>query len=207
MSSRYLGLSGYTAFETAHFSMEVVLGASAMRADSTRIDGVQVLQGKRTNNLLFASNKIFGKTFTRGNFNLIPYGAISVTRIELNPYAEEGGRLALAYGDQSVRQTTLMMGADVNYTTAYGGGHLKPFAKVELGYDRRRTSETNLNYVGDLSSYRLDMSSDSDRYLTIRIGANYQLRRDLSSSLSVEHTSTSKSGYSNGLRAKLNWRF
>ena len=79
--------------------------------------------------------------------------------------------------------------------------------KVEAGYDRRKASSANLNYVGDLTLYRLNMGRESDKYLLLRIGADYDVKQDLSLTLALEHKATGDSGYSNGLRAKLSWQY
>ena len=204
----YVSLSGYSAFEPKGMPlMEVVVGVGNMRVKSKRVDGVQTLEGTRDNTAFFGAYKVHAKDFKRGDLTLKPYGALEAAYIKLKGYSEAGGSFALNYGVQGLHQTTLLVGLDINYEMAMAGGKLKPFTKVELGYDRRRTSAANLNYVGDLTMYRLNMSRESDRYMLIRVGADYDLKQDLSLTVAVEHTATAKSGYSNGLRAKLNWQY
>ena len=204
----YVSLSGYSAFEPKDMPlMEVVVGIGNMRVKSKRVDGVQTLEGTRDNTAFFGAYKVHAKDFKRGDLTLKPYGALEAAHIKLKGYSEAGGSFALNYGAQGLHQTTLLVGLDINYEMTMAGGKLKPFTKVELGYDRRRTSAANLNYVGDLTMYRLNMSRESDRYMLIRVGADYDLKQDLSLTVAVEHTATAKSGYSNGLRAKLNWQY
>jgi hypothetical protein len=102
-SSDNISLSYYNVVPTdQQFEFETQVGIGYMNVDSLRIDGDQRLKGKRDIWMPFGSVTLKKKAYEFENGTFTPYGRGEVAFIQLDPYDESGGNLALSYNKQTI---------------------------------------------------------------------------------------------------------
>jgi outer membrane autotransporter protein len=208
MESDNYGFSLYVAYQPENLMpMEATLGVGHMQMDNTRIDGAQTLTGSRDGNLLFGSLSVLGETFARNDFALTPYGRFEAAYIELDGYTETGGSLALVYDKQTIERFMVFAGSDMSYKAPVMGGTLRPFGKVEYGVDLSGTSDVDMHYVGDTRNYTLGMDKLATSHWTLGIGADFDIKDGLSSTISYERSEAVSAGHADTFRLKLNLPF
>ncbi len=188
--------------------LELLLGIGHMTFNSKRIDGAQTLTGKR------ASDLIFGTVGTRFNivnnkqFSLSPYAKIDSTYGVLYAYDESGGSLAIAYDRQYVNQAMISLGGDVALNYYLNNRQLKPYGKLEVGYDLSGSSTTNMHYLDNSATrYSFETLSVSKGLWKLGIGAEYIISKYVTASFGFEHTNYFGKAYSNGVRAALSAKY
>ena len=158
VNSDNISLSYYNVVPTNHqFEFETQVGLGYINVDSLRIDGSQRLKGKRDIWMPFGSVTVRNKIYEFKNGTFTPYGRGEVAFIQLDPYSEQGGNLALSYNKQTIDRYMLFLGSDINFNKEYKNGKLKPFAAIEYGLDLTSNSEVKMNYVGSSTVYQTEL--------------------------------------------------
>jgi uncharacterized protein with beta-barrel porin domain len=199
----------YSAFRPENLPlMEAVLGVGHMQIDTTRMDGAQTLTGGRDSNSLYGSFAVHQEPFRQGDVSFAPYGKVEAAYIEFDAYSESGGSQALAFDKSHINWAMVSVGADVNYEMPLAGGKLRPFGKVEYGVDITGTTDVDMHYVSDTATnYRLGMERAATSHWLFGVGADYEIKDDLSSTIAYERSQAINSGHADTLRLKLNWQF
>jgi len=208
MESDNYSFTIYSAFYPENLMpMEAQLGVGHMQIDNVRVDGSQTLRGSRNAKMLFGSFAALHETFVDEDFALTPYGRVEAAYIELDPFSETGGNLALSYAKQRVHQAMVFLGSEARYQTPFANGRLHPFAKLEYGLDLTGSSDVNLSYVGDSTNYRFNQDKEATSHWIIGLGADYVLKDGLNSSFSYEREQAVNSGHSDTYKIRLTMRF
>ena len=120
--------------------------------------------------------------------------------IRLHGYAESGGSLALAYGDQHIRHLMAYLGTEVSHEITLAHGALRPFARLEVGANLAGYSDADMHYVGDDTNYRFGIRRAASSHWTLSLGAELLSRDALTASLMIERTQAANAGYANSIR-------
>jgi len=205
IQSNNISLSFYNAKTLPNsLGLETQVGIGKMSIDTTRIDGSQTLTGDRDAKLLFGSIALVDEPLKHGSATLTPYARGEWAYIELDSYAESGGSLALNYDKQHINRYMVLLGSDVSYDTTLGNGKLKPFAAFEYGLDLTRDSDVGMNYVGSSTTYSTQLEKTATSNLMVRLGADYQGKDGVTSTVSYERQEALGAGFSNTLKLQVN---
>jgi uncharacterized protein with beta-barrel porin domain len=184
------------------FEFETQVGLGYMNVDSLRIDGNQRLKGKRDIWMPFGSVTVRNKIYDFENGTFTPYGRGEVAFIQLDPYAESGGNLALSYNKQTIDRYMLFLGSDINFNKEYKNGKLKPFAAVEYGLDLTSNSDVKMNYVGSSTVYQAKLEKLASSNVMMKLGFNYEGKDKTNLAFSYERNEAIGAGYSNSIQIK-----
>jgi methionine-rich copper-binding protein CopC len=203
MNSDNISLSYYNVVPTnQQFEFETQVGLGYMNVDSLRIDGNQRLKGKRDIWMPFGSVTVRNKIYDFENGTFTPYGRGEVAFIQLDPYAESGGNLALSYNKQTIDRYMLFLGSDINFNKEYKNGKLKPFAAVEYGLDLTSNSDVKMNYVGSSTVYQAKLEKLASSNVMMKLGFNYEGKDKTNLAFSYERNEAIGAGYSNSIQIK-----
>jgi methionine-rich copper-binding protein CopC len=202
-SSDNISLSYYNVVPTdQQFEFETQVGIGYMNVDSLRIDGDQRLKGKRDIWMPFGAVTLRNKSYQFENGTFTPYGRGEVAFIQLDPYDESGGNLALSYNKQTIDRYMLFLGSDINFDKTYKDGKLKPFAAVEYGLDLTSNSEVKMNYVGSSTLYQTELEKLSSSNVMMKLGLDYEGKDQTNLAFSYERNEAIGAGHSNSIQIK-----
>jgi len=202
-SSDNISLSYYNVVPTdQQFEFETQVGLGYMNVDSLRIDGVQRLKGKRDIWMPFGAVTLRNKTYQFENGTFTPYGRGEVAFIQLDPYDESGGNLALSYSKQTIDRYMVFIGSDINFDKTYKDGKLKPFAAVEYGLDLTSNSEVKMNYVGSSTVYQTELEKLASSNVMMKLGFDYEGKDQTNLAFSYERNESIGAGHSNSIQIK-----
>jgi methionine-rich copper-binding protein CopC len=202
-SSDNISLSYYNVVPTdQQFEFETQVGIGYMNVDSLRIDGDQRLKGKRDIWMPFGAVTLRNKTYQFENGTFTPYGRGEVAFIQLDPYDESGGNLALSYNKQTIDRYMLFLGSDINFDKTYKDGKLKPFAAVEYGLDLTSNSEVKMNYVGSSTVYQTELEKLASSNVMMKLGLDYEGKDQTNLAFSYERNEAIGAGHSNSIQIK-----
>jgi len=198
-----ISLSYYNVVTTdQQFEFETQVGIGYMNVDSLRIDGDQRLKGKRDIWMPFGAVTLRNKSYQFENGTFTPYGRGEVAFIQLDPYDESGGNLALSYNKQTIDRYMLFLGSDINFDKTYKDGKLKPFAAVEYGLDLTSNSEVKMNYVGNSTVYQTEFEKLSSSNVMMKLGLDYEGKDQTNLAFSYERNEAIGAGHSNSIQIK-----
>lgn len=201
-------LAVYGAFQPEGLlPLEGQIGVGHMQMDTKRIDGSQTLSGARNANLIYGSLAARRTPLLYNDLGISPYGRVEAAHIRLNGYSESGGALALAFANQRINRFMLFVGSDIDYKTPVRGGTLRPFGKLEYGLDLTGTSNADMHYVGDSTHYRLGLERAATSHWNLTVGADFSVKKGLTSTLAYERTEAVNAGHSDSVRLHLNLPF
>ena len=202
-SSDNISLSYYNVVPTdQQFEFETQVGIGYMNVDSLRIDGDQRLKGKRDIWMPFGAVTLRNKSYQFENGTFTPYGRGEVAFIQLDPYAESGGNLALSYNKQTIDRYMLFLGSDINFDKTYKDGKLKPFAAIEYGLDLTSNSEVKMNYVGSSTVYQTELEKLASSNVMMKLGLDYEGKDQTNLAFSYERNEAIGAGHSNSIQIK-----
>ena len=202
-SSDNISLSYYNVVPTdQQFEFETQVGLGYMNVDSLRIDGDQRLKGKRDIWMPFGAVTLRNKSYQFENGTFTPYGRGEVAFIQLDPYDESGGNLALSYNKQTIDRYMLFLGSDINFDKTYKDGKLKPFAAVEYGLDLTSNSEVKMNYVGNSTVYQTELEKLASSNVMMKLGFDYEGKDQTNLAFSYERNEAIGAGHSNSIQIK-----
>ena len=202
-SSDNISLSYYNVVPTdQQFEFETQVGLGYMNVDSLRIDGVQRLKGKRDIWMPFGAVTLRNKTYQFENGTFTPYGRGEVAFIQLDPYDESGGNLALSYSKQTIDRYMVFIGSDINFDKTYKDGKLKPFAAVEYALDLTSNSEVKMNYVGSSTVYQTELEKLASSNVMMKLGFDYEGKDQTNLAFSYERNESIGAGHSNSIQIK-----
>ena len=203
VNSDNISLSYYNVVPTNHqFEFETQVGLGYINVDSLRIDGNQRLKGKRDIWMPFGSVTLKKKAYEFENGTFTPYGRGEVAFIQLDPYSEQGGNLALSYNKQTIDRYMLFLGSDINFNKEYKNGKLKPFAAVEYGLDLSSNSDVKMNYVGSSTVYQTQLEKLSTSNVMMKLGFDYEGKDQTNLAFSYERNEAIGAGHSNSIQIK-----
>ena len=198
-----ISLSYYNVVPTdQQFEFETQVGIGYMNVDSLRIDRDQRLKGKRDIWMPFGAVTLRNKSYQFENGTFTPYGRGEVAFIQLDPYDESGGNLALSYNKQTIDRYMLFLGSDINFDKTYKDGKLKPFAAVEYGLDLTSNSEVKMNYVGNSTVYQTELEKLSSSNVMMKLGFDYEGKDQTNLAFSYERNEAIGAGHSNSIQIK-----
>ena len=202
-SSDNISLSYYNVVPTdQQFEFETQVGIGYMNVDSLRIDGDQRLKGKRDIWMPFGAVTLRNKSYQFENGTFTPYGRGEVAFIQLDPYDENGGNLALSYNKQTIDRYMLFLGSDINFDKTYKDGKLKPFAAIEYGLDLTSNSEVKMNYVGSSTVYQTELEKLASSNVMMKLGFDYEGKDQTNLAFSYERNEAIGAGHSNSIQVK-----
>jgi methionine-rich copper-binding protein CopC len=202
-SSDNISLSYYNVVPTdQQFEFETQVGIGYMNVDSLRIDGDQRLKGKRDIWMPFGAVTLRNKSYQFENGTFTPYGRGEFAFIQLDPYDESGGNLALSYNKQTMDRYMLFLGSDINFDKTYKDGKLKPFAAVEYGLDLTSNSEVKMNYVGSSTLYQTELEKLASSNVMMKLGLDYEGKDQTNLAFSYERNEAIGAGHSNSIQIK-----
>ena len=203
VNSDNISLSYYNVVPTnQQFEFETQVGLGYMNVDSLRIDGNQRLKGKRDIWMPFGSVTVRNKIYEFENGTFTPYGRGEVAFIQLDPYSEQGGNLALSYNKQTIDRYMLFLGSDINFNKEYKNGKLKPFAAVEYGLDLTSNSDVKMNYVGSSTVYKTELEKLASSNVMMKLGFDYEGKDQTNLAFSYERNEAIGAGHSNSIQIK-----
>ena len=203
VNSDNISLSYYNVVPTNHqFEFETQVGLGYINVDSLRIDGSQRLKGKRDIWMPFGSVTVRNKIYEFKNGTFTPYGRGEVAFIQLDPYSEQGGNLALSYNKQTIDRYMLFLGSDINFNKEYKNGKLKPFAAIEYGLDLTSNSDVKMNYVGSSTVYQTELEKLASSNVMMKLGFDYEGKDQTNLAFSYERNEAIGAGHSNSIQVK-----
>ena len=203
VNSDNISLSYYNVVPTNHqFEFETQVGIGYINVDSLRIDGDQRLKGKRDIWMPFGSVTVRNKIYEFKNGTFTPYGRGEVAFIQLDPYSEQGGNLALSYNKQTIDRYMLFLGSDINFNKEYKNGKLKPFAAIEYGLDLTSNSYVKMNYVGSSTVYQTELEKLASSNVMMKLGLDYEGKDQTNLAFSYERNEAIGAGHSNSIQIK-----
>ena len=142
------GLATYRSYLYGTRSLDVMVGASLFKMDTVRIDGSDRLEGRRDARQVYLMTKYNDNKIKINQITLTPYGKVSLAYSELKAFSESGASTALHYKKQSISDTLLSVGTDINFNKTYKHGTLSPYALAEYSVDISDSSTADMYYVG-----------------------------------------------------------
>ena len=210
VSSNNYSLSTYGVFkQDNNTTIEAVFGLGHLKLDTTRKDGSDTLTGKRNADQMFASATLRDKTIERNNWSISPYGKLTLAHTKLKKFSEAGGTTALTFNEQSVNDARVFVGADANYLIIIKDGTIKPFTKLEYGYDMSNSSNAEMYYnTEDANSpYILTVSKKAKSNWKMDIGADLFIEDGWNSSIAYRREQAISSGHSDSLSFDVGLKF
>ena len=200
-------LSSYNVFNPANsnFQVESVIGLSRLDFDTVRTDGSDTLTGARKANQAFLSTTLRPvDNINHDDWVISPYGKLTLAHTRLDSFSETGAATALTYNKQTVRDSSVGFGIDINTQMVIDNSTIKPFAKLELNQSSSDSS-ASMNYSNeDPSDYAYTTNLDkTNRNWKAKIGTELVTKSgwDMSVAYTREQSfgSSDDTGSSNGL--------
>ncbi len=200
-------LATYRSYLYETRSLDVMTGVSLFKMDTVRIDGSDRLEGRRDVRQIYLMTKYNDHKIKLNHFTLTPYGRVSLAYSELKAFSESGASTALHYKKQSISDTLLSVGADINFNKNYKHGTLSPYALAEYSVDVGDSSTADMYYVGQSTEYSLRINKKATSIYKLGVGADYQSNNGLISSLYYERAQAINSGHNDKLNLSINFKF
>ena len=141
------------------------------------------------------------------HITLTPYGKVSLAYGELKAFSESGASTALHYKKQSISDTLLSVGANINSNKTYKHGTLSPYALAEYSVDVSDSSTADMYYVGESTEYSLRINKKASSIYKLGIGTDYLSNNGLTSSLYYERAQAINSGHNDKINLSINFKF
>ena len=201
-------LSTYRVFKQDNKpTIEAVAGLGRLNFDTTRKDGSDTLTGARNANQVFAAVTAKGEAFERNNWSITPYGKASLAYTRLEAFSESGAITALTYDKQTLKETKVYIGTDMNYLITINNGTVKPFINLEYSADLSNGSDATMQYNAGSTSYALNLDKTATNSWKLGLGADIYTKDEWNSSISYERTEAINAGYSDSLAVKVRLKF
>ena len=188
-------------------SLEVITGVSLFDIDTVRIDGPDRLEGSRDASQIYLMARYNDSQIKLDHFTLIPYGKVSFTYSELKAFSESGANTALHYKKQTISDTLLSVGTDINFNKIYKHGTLSPYALAEYSIDVSDSSTADMYYVGQSTLYSMRVDKKATSIYKLRIGADYRSTNGITASMYYERAQAINSGHNDRLNLLINFNF
>ena len=200
-------LATYRSYTYGTKSLDVMTGVSLFKMDTVRIDGPDRLEGRRDGRQIYLMTKYNDKKIKLNRFTLTPYGKVSLAYSELKAFSESGANTALHYKKQSISDTLLSVGTDINFNKTYKHGTLSPYALAEYSVDVSDSSTADMHYVGESDMYSLRIKKKASSIYKLGIGADYLSNNGVISSVYYERAQAINSGHNDRLNVMINFKF
>ena len=200
-------LATYRSYTYGTKSLDVMTGVSLFKMDTVRIDGPDRLEGRRDGRQIYLMTKYNDNKIKLNRFTLTPYGKVSLAYSELKAFSESGANTALHYKKQSISDTLLSVGTDINFNKTYKHGTLSPYALAEYSIDVSDSSTADMHYVGQSDMYSLRIKKKASSIYKLGIGADYLSNNGVISSLYYERAQAINSGHNDRLNVMINFKF
>jgi surface protein len=200
-------LATYRSYTYDTKSLDVMTGVSLFKMDTVRIDGSDRLEGRRDARQIYLMTKYNDNKIKLNHFTLTPYGKVSLAYSELKAFSESGAITALHYKKQSISDTLLSVGSDINFNKTYKHGTLSPYALAEYSVDVSDSSTADMHYVGQSNMYSLRVKKKATSIYKLGIGADYLSNNGVISSVYYERAQAINSGHNDRLNAMINFKF
>ncbi len=188
-----------------HVFVDGMLGWGNLGFDITRWSDVANARGtaSRDGEQTFGSLTV-GYDRASARMNLTGYGRLDASRTRLDAYREFGlGIYDLAYGRQTVENSSLAVGMEGSYLVLTSSGQVRPYWMVEYRDAFEDNSDVSLNYVVSpvATDYRLGLHSYGSNVLMYGAGVDVDVTRGwrLSFLFRREHASSQGTSTSFGL--------
>ena len=201
-------LSTYRVFKQDNKPIiETVAGLGRLNFDTTRKDGSDTLTGARNANQVFAAVTAKGDAFERNNWSITPYGKASLAYTRLEAFSESGAITALTYDKQTLKETKVYIGTDMNYLITINNGTVKPFINLEYSANLSNVSDATMHYSSESTDYTLNLDKTATNSWKLGLGADIYTKDEWNSSISYERTEAINAGYSDSLAVKVGLKF
>ena len=182
-------VSLYSTYELQNnYDLHALIGYGEMDMDSIRIDSSQTLLGNRVAEQTFASLKLVNKNISCGEWCISTFGRLDLSQTKLEPLSESGGNKAILIKKQRHNEVVFNLGADFIYTTRIKNNNLKPFIKMEYGYDLSKASRAAMSYINQSTEYTYEPDIHKNGNLTFSIGSEIFNDNGLMGKLNYQHT-------------------
>ncbi|MBL6899197.1 MAG: BspA family leucine-rich repeat surface protein [Gammaproteobacteria bacterium] len=200
-------LATYRSYTYGTTSLDVMTGVSLFKMDTVRIDGPDRLEGRRDGRQIYLMTKYNDNKIKLNRLTLTPYGKVSLAYSELKAFSESGANTALHYKKQSISDTLLSVGTDINFNKTYKHGTLSPYALAEYSVDISDSSTADMHYVGQSDMYSLRIKKKATSIYKLGIGADYLSHNGVVSSVYYERAQAINSGHKDRLNVIINFKF
>jgi surface protein len=200
-------LATYRSYTYGTTSLDVMTGVSLFKMDTVRIDGPDRLEGRRDGRQIYLMTKYNDNKIKLNRLTLTPYGKVSLAYSELKAFSESGANTALHYKKQSISDTLLSVGTDINFNKTYKHGTLSPYALAEYSVDVSDSSTADMHYVGQSDMYSLRIKKKATSIYKLGIGADYLSHNGVVSSVYYERAQAINSGHNDRLNVIINFKF
>ena len=200
-------LATYRSYTYGTKSLDVMTGVSLFKMDTVRIDGSDRLEGRRDARQIYLMTKYNDNKIKLNHFTLTPYGRVSLAYSELKAFSESGASTALHYKKQSISDTLLSVGADINFNKTYKHGTLSPYALAEYSVDVSDSSTADMYYVGQSTEYSLRIKKKATSIYKLGVGADYLSNNGVVSSVYYERAQAINSGHNDRLNVMIKFKF
>ena len=200
-------LATYRSYTYGTTSLDVMTGVSLFKMDTVRIDGPDRLEGRRDGRQIYLMTKYNDNKIKLNRLTLTPYGKVSLAYSELKAFSESGANTALHYKKQSISDTLLSVGTDINFNKTYKHGTLSPYALAEYSVDVSDSSTADMHYVGQSDMYSLRIKKKATSIYKLGIGADYLSNNGVVSSVYYERAQAINSGHNDRFNVMINFKF
>ena len=211
VESGNFSVANYNVFTaSSDFKIESVFGLGRIGFDSVRTDGSDTLTGTRKATQLFFSGALKPiDSINFGNWQVSPFGKVSLANTNLKGFSESGANTALTFDKQDIKDTSFGIGVDINNKIVSDDRTIEPYAKIELNKSSSK-STASMHYNSETLIYT---SSLNKKYtnLKLKFGLDFKIKSgwDLSVSYMNEQSigSSKSSKNSNSFSLSAGTRF
>ena len=202
-------LSAYRVFEQEESgAIEGMIGLGHLQFDTTRKDGSETLSGNRDANQVYASVTYRQANIEHEKFSISPYGSLMLSRTTLDQFSESGGGNALTYKEQTINDSKLSIGADIDYLIHIANGKIKPYGSIEYSADISSSSSADMHYNSETTTiYTLNLDKKAKSQWKIGLGANILTKNGWTSSVDYERTQSINAGHSDSISLNIALQF
>ena len=211
VESGNFSVANYNVFTaSSDFKIESVFGLGRIGFDSVRTDGSDTLTGSRKATQLFFSGALKPiDSINFGNWQVSPFGKVSLANTNLKSFSESGANTALTFNKQDIRDTSVGIGIDINNKIISDDRTIEPYAKIELNKSSSKTS-ASMNYNSESLIYTSSLNNKHTN-LKLKFGLDFKIKSgwDLSVSYMNEQSigSSKSSKNSNSFSLSAGTRF
>ena len=211
VESGNFSVANYNVFTaSSDFKIESVFGLGRIGFDSVRTDGSDTLTGTRKATQLFFSGALKPiDSINFGNWQVSPFGKVSLANTNLKGFSESGANTALTFDKQDIKDTSFGIGVDINNKIVSDDRTIEPYAKIELNKSSSKSTAL-MHYNRETLIYT---SSLNKKYtnLKLKFGLDFKIKSgwDLSVSYMNEQSigSSKSSKNSNSFSLSAGTRF
>ena len=187
VNSNNFSLSTYNVLRpSSNTQLESIFGLGRLGFNTVRTDGSDTLTGTRKATQLFFSSALKPiDSINFGNWQVSPFGKVSLANTNLKSFSESGANTALTFNKQDIRDTSVGIGIDINNKIISDDRTIEPYAKIELNKSSSKTS-ASMNYNSESLIYTSSLNNKHTN-LKLKFGLDFKIKSGWDVSVSYKN--------------------